>query len=117
MVGKNSGSRTGGGDEDHSFNSDLRSEIGVSTAAEGLEAEIARFEKLTATATRTALDSQKHMDFAAQAIQEAADCHARFGEQLRALIDAVAIARDRQQASAATLNARSEEIQKRREQY
>lgn len=89
----------------------------LESVAARLDEEIRRFERLTETATRGPLGSEKSLDRAAVAIREAAASHERFGQQLHALIAAVATARDRQQASADRLNARAAEIERRRAQF
>ena len=88
--------------------------VGLSAAADALEAEMRNFDRLTALAVRIELDSHKNLDAAADAVQQAAESHTRFGTQLGALIEAVAVARDRQQASATALNERAVQINQRR---
>jgi hypothetical protein len=89
----------------------------LSDAASKLESEIMRFEKLTTVALQTALDSEKQIEHVAETIDTAAASHAQFAEHMRALIEAVSAARDRQQASAEALNARGEEVGARRAEH
>ncbi len=85
-------------------------------SAAGLDAELEKFEALTRVVVHTALESHENLDLAADALRQAADSHERFGEHLKALIHAVERARDRQHHSATALNARGEELRKRREE-
>lgn len=94
-----------------------KSTSALESVAALLREEIDRFERLTEQATRGALHSQKAIDRGIELVNEAAASHARFGEHLRALIDAVTDARDRQRVSAERLNERTQTLIARRDSY
>ena len=87
----------------------------LAASALALEEEIARFERLAADAQRTPLDSQKHIEQAAKAARDAAESEERFTEKVRALVEAVAQARDRQARAAEAINARIADVNSRAE--
>lgn len=90
---------------------------GLAAASAALEAELRRFEELSNAACKVPLDSQKNIERASRLTREAAESQERFGTHLRALVDAVASARDRQQANADALQVRVAEIQQRSGRY
>ena len=88
---------------------------GLGEAAALLEQALRRFEELTGTARRFPLNSQKNIERAARATQEAAESQEAVATQLHALIDAINVARDRNQAASDAIRARAEEIRARTE--
>jgi hypothetical protein len=85
----------------------------LSEAAAALEAELRRFEELSSQAKKIPLDSEKNMQRAAKALQEAANCQEQTANLVRALVDTIGGARDRQQDTANGLLARAQELQAR----
>jgi chromosome segregation ATPase len=94
-----------------------RDDSPLEVAATRMRDEIERFEALTDQVTKAALTSSKAIDRATELLEEAAQSHGRFGQELTALIAAVSEARDRQAASAERLNTRGESIRERRAQF
>lgn len=82
-------------------------------ASEALERSLRRFEDLVAAARRHPLSSQKTIERAARAIQEAAESQRDVARDLHALIDGIEHARARNEAASGALGARAEEIQAR----
>src|SRR5712671_4325014 len=89
--------------------------VGLGAAAAALEAELRRFEQVTDLAARLELKSQKNLERAAQAARDAADAQGRVADRVRALVEQIAHARQRQEAQAAQLEERARLIQSRRE--
>src|SRR2546423_4827923 len=89
--------------------------VGLGAAAAALESELRRFEQLAELATRVELKSQKNLERATRAAQDAAQAQDRVGERVRALVEEIALARARQEEQAKALGARAEEIQSRRQ--
>jgi predicted urease superfamily metal-dependent hydrolase len=92
---------------------DEKSGLGASAAA--LEGELRKFEQLADLATRLELKSQKNLERAARAAEEAADAQGRVAERVRALVEEIARARGRQESQARQLEERALEIGARRE--
>jgi hypothetical protein len=92
---------------------DAPARASLAVVAAALDEELQRFEELSATARRLPLKSQKNLERAAQTTREAAASQERFGAHLRALVDAVAAARDRQQVGADTLAEAAQAIEQR----
>ena len=82
-------------------------------ASESLDRSLRRFEDLVTAARRHPLSSQKTIERAARAIQEAAESQRDVARDLHALIDGIELARARNQAASEALGARAEEIQAR----
>src|SRR5688572_2304360 len=89
-------------------NADARAPL--TEAAAALEAELKRFEELSAAARKVPLDSEKNLGRAARALQETADSQERTAALVRALVEAINRARDQQQHNAEILLARAEEL-------
>jgi hypothetical protein len=87
---------------------------GLTSAAAALDVELRRYVELTAAAVRVPLTSEKNLERAARALEEAAASDKRVLEHVQSLVQAVSVAREAQQSSAATLNARVTAIQERR---
>jgi len=88
--------------------------VGLGAAAAALEAELRRFEQVTDLAVRLELKSQKNLERAARAAQEATGAQTRVAEKVRALVEEIGRARQRQESQAAQLADRAREIQSRR---
>jgi hypothetical protein len=82
----------------------------LTEAAAALEAELKRFEELSAAARKVPLDTEKNLGRAARALQETADSQERTATLVRALVEAINRARDHQQQTAEVLLARAEEL-------
>lgn len=89
--------------------------VGLGAAAAALEAELRRFEQLAELATRVELKSQKNLERATRAANDAAQAQDRVSERVRTLVEEIARARERQEEQAKALGARAEEIQSRRQ--
>jgi len=89
--------------------------VGLGAAASALEGELRRFEQLAELAVRLELSSQKNLDRAARAAQDAAEGQQRVAEKVRGLVEEIALARERQEAQAKLVEARAQEIRERRE--
>lgn len=85
----------------------------VAAAAVLLEQELRRFEEIAAALVRAPLNSQKGLEQAARATQDASASQGRFAEHLKALVEAVSAARERQATAAGSINARVLEIDAR----
>lgn len=86
----------------------------LTSAAAGLETELRRYVELATAAVRVPLTSEKNLDRAARAIADAAESERRVLAEVSALGQAVAAAREAQQASTAALNAHVETVETRR---
>lgn len=89
--------------------------MGLGAAAAALELELRRFEQVAELAVRLELKSQKNLERAARASQDAAEAQARVADRVRTLVDEIARARQRQEEQAAQLEERARQIQARRE--
>ena len=92
---------------------DERSGLGAAAAA--LEAELRRFEQLAELASRVELKTQKNLERAARAAHDATEAQERVGERVRALVEEIGRARERQEEQAKQLGARAEQIRLRRD--
>jgi hypothetical protein len=89
--------------------------VGLGAAAAALELELRRFEQVAELAVRLELKSQKNLERAVRASQDAAEAQGRVAERVRALVEEIARARQRQEAQAAQLEERARQIQARRD--
>jgi hypothetical protein len=85
----------------------------LGAAAAALEGELLRFEELGEIARRVPLNSEKNLDRAARATQEAAEAQERVAAAVNALIQAITVARQRQEGHAVAILERAKEIQAR----
>src|SRR5262245_45707127 len=95
--------------------SDKSQARGLVAAAEALERELDRYEQVAANLERERLDSEKTLRRAAQALSTVGDIGTRLGEHLGALLSAITIVRERQEALTATIRTSAERIQQRSE--
>jgi hypothetical protein len=89
----------------------VASDLGAAAAV--LEGELRRFEELGEIARRLPLNSEKNLDRAARATQEAAEAQERVAAAVNALIGAITGARQRQEGHALGILERAKEIQAR----
>jgi len=89
--------------------------VGLGAAAAALEAELRRFEQVAELAARLELKSQKNLERAARAAQDAGEAQGRVAERVRALVEEIARARERQEDQAKHLELRAQQIRSRRE--
>jgi DNA repair exonuclease SbcCD ATPase subunit len=82
-----------------------------------LEAELRRFETLAEEVRDSPLQSQKHLERMARALQEVADCDERLVANVRALLAALNSRRDLQTSLAGEVNAKALELQARTQTY
>src|SRR5262245_36960358 len=85
-------------------------------AAEDLEQPMGHYLDAVAEAEKVHLTSEKNLGRAGRALQKAADLRERMGGQLKALIDAINAARERDESAAARLEGRATEVGTRLEQ-
>ena len=86
---------------------------GLAAAAEELERELSRYEALAARIQHERLDSEKNLHRSARALSELENSEGRLGEHLRVLVDAIAMARERQEKQAHAVRTRAEQIRQR----
>src|SRR2546430_15810692 len=89
--------------------------VGLGAAAAALEAELRRFEQAAELAARLELKSQKNLERASRAAQDAAEAQGRVAERVRALVEEIARARERQEDHAKQRGRRAPQNQARRE--
>jgi len=89
--------------------------LGLAAAAEDLDRELSRYEALAGRIQHERLDSEKNLHQAARALSELEQSEGRLGEHLRALVDAIATARERQEKQSQGVRARAEQIRQRTE--
>lgn len=89
----------------------------LAEAAAALDHELRRFEELAAQAARVKLNTEKNLERATDALSRAAESQDRIHAIVQKLVAAVAAARGRQEADAAALMARAQEIAGRRGQF
>lgn len=89
----------------------------LAAAASLLDAEIASFEALAATLRKMPLGTKKQLERAARSLTDAAAYEERLSTRLRGLVEAIQIASQRQQESAASIVARAKEIEARNAEY
>lgn len=86
-------------------------------AVAALDEELNRFEQLASSAQRTPLTSERNLEKAAQAINQAAESQQRVHGHIQALIEAISQARKQHDATAETLVKTRDEVQARGERF
>jgi len=86
-------------------------------AAQAFDAELERFGHLAESARRGPLESQKALERAAETLKEIADCEEQMQARARALMAALGAAREQQEAQAALVSQRAEEVRQRTTVY
>jgi len=86
-------------------------------AAEAFDAALERFGHLAESARRGPLGSQKALERAAEVLKEIADCEEQMQARAHALMAALGAAREQQEAQAALVSARAEEVRQRTAVY
>jgi chromosome segregation ATPase len=86
-------------------------------AVAALDEELNRFEQLANSAQRTPLTSERNLEKAAQAINQAAESQQRVHGHIQALIEAISQARAQHDATAETLVKTRDEVQARGERF
>jgi uncharacterized coiled-coil DUF342 family protein len=86
----------------------------LATAASALEEELRKFEQLGQLACKIELSSERNLEKAARATQEAAESQQRVAAHVARLVGAITAARDRQQAVAESIQERAGQLQARR---
>lgn len=89
----------------------------LQAAVTALDEELARFEQLAQAAQRTPLTSERNLEKAATAINQAAESQKRVHGHIQALIDAITEARQRHDVTAEALVKTRDEVQARGERY
>jgi methyl-accepting chemotaxis protein len=89
----------------------------LAEAALALDRELRRFEELSGQAGKVKLNTEKNLERATEALSRAAESQDRIGFHVQELVKAVAAARQKQEADAAGLMARAQEIAARRAQF
>jgi hypothetical protein len=94
-----------------------RDEVALSplvASADALDAEVRRFEELTASVQKAPLDSHKSIDRAADLMEEIAECQTRIAGHVDGLLKAITAAHGRQQIAAEVIMSRADAIRARR---
>jgi hypothetical protein len=86
-------------------------------AVQALDAELHSFEQLAHTAERVPLTSERNLEKAAKAINDAAESQKRVGAHIATLIDAISKARQQHDATADKIIARRDELEARAELF
>ena len=89
----------------------------LKAAVQALDDELARFEALADAAHRTPLTSERNLEKAATAINQAAESQQRVHGHIQALIDAISAARVKHDKSAEELVKTRDEVQARGERF
>ena len=85
-------------------------------AAAALDAELRRFDQIAELLSRLKLDSEKNLDRATRAAQDAVQSEERVAAAVRDLVAAVARARERQEGQSKAVAGRAREVAARREE-
>ena len=86
---------------------------GLAAVAEGLDAELCRYEALAMGFQRERLDSEKSLRQAARTLQELEDSEVRLGQHLQSLVAAIGSARERQEQLALAVQERARQMRQR----
>jgi DNA repair exonuclease SbcCD ATPase subunit len=86
-------------------------------AAKAIEEELKRFESLAEEVRESPLRGQKHLEKMGKLLNAVADCDERMVANMRTLLGVLNGWRDRQQALAAEVNTRAQELQVRTQVY
>jgi chromosome segregation ATPase len=89
----------------------------LQTAVQALDEELERFETLAQAAERTPLTSERNLEKAATAINQAAESQKRVHGHIQALIDAISAARVKHDKTAEALVATRDQVQARGERF
>jgi len=89
-------------------------ELTLGAAAAALEAELRRFDQIADLLSRLKLDSERNLDRAVRAAQDAGQIHERVAAAVVDLVAAVARARERQEGQAKAVAERAREVGARR---
>jgi uncharacterized phage infection (PIP) family protein YhgE len=82
-------------------------------AAAAFDGELERFSRLSDALARLSLEGEKHLERAAELLNELASSEERLGAHAQKLMSALTQSRDKQQAQAAAVGERAKEIEKR----
>ena len=85
----------------------------IAAAAEGLDAELCRYEALATGIQQEHLDSEKNLRQAVRALKDLEESEARIGQHLQILVAAIATARERQEKQALAVQDRAGQIRQR----
>src|SRR5256885_231008 len=91
-------------------------DLTLGAAAAALDAELRRFDQIAELLARLKLDSEKNLDRAARATQDAAQSEEKVALAVRDLVAAVARARERQESQAKAVAERAREAAARRDE-
>src|SRR3954462_11946846 len=91
-------------------------DLTLGAAAAALDAELERFDQIADLLARLKLDSEKNLDRATRAVQDAAQSEEKVAEAVRDLVDAVSRARGRQEEQAKAVADRGRQVGARREE-
>ena len=89
----------------------------LQNAVQRLDEELARFDQLAQSARKIQLTSERNLEKAARAINDAAESQRRVTEHIAQLIEAISNARTRHDAVAAELLITRDEVQARAERF
>ncbi len=89
----------------------------LTTAAQAFDETLQRFSRLAETLRKRELDSRHALESAAQLLKDVTSCQEELQTKAQALIAALGVARDTQQAQADDVHARAQEVQQRTQEY
>ena len=89
----------------------------LQAAVQRLDEELARFDQLAQTARKVQLTSERNLQKAARAINDAAESQRRVAEHIQLLIEAISTARTRHDEVAAALLTTRDEVEARAERF
>jgi len=91
-------------------------DLTLGAAAAALDAELRRFDQIADLLARLKLDSEKNLDRATRAVQDAAQSEEKIADAVRDLVGAVARSRGRQEEQGKAVAERAREVGARREE-
>jgi chromosome segregation ATPase len=86
-------------------------------AVQALHDELTRFEQLAHAAQKTPLTSERNLEKAATAVNQAAECQQKVHGHIQALIDAISVARNKHDVTAEELVKTRDLVQARGERF
>jgi chromosome segregation ATPase len=89
----------------------------LQTAVQRLDEELARFDQLAQSARKIQLTSERNLEKAARAVNDAAESQRRVNEHIQGLIAAISEARTRHDAVATELLTTRDEVEARAERF
>jgi len=95
----------------------METQSALSAAVQALDEELARFDQLAQSAKKVPLTSERNLEKAARAINDAAESQKRVTEHITRLIDAITVARQKHDETASALVETRDQVQARGERF